>query len=487
MSPSNMISLQGLQGQIIQTAQGTQLLTSGNSGGGTSGGLQYSVLPAMQTVTIDGQEAIFIPTGGVAGAQQVQLAHNQTLMTANGQIIRAPASHQQQQSMGPFTLQNVGSAQSQGMTVRTAGGMQQVLQLPMQQTATISVQVPVSTANGQTVYQTLQLPVQMISSALPGLMQGGTQMQVLSQLQVPQQQQQQYAQIITPSGQIQTVQIANLSQMGQTATLLSPGSQQQQQQTANSGGNNANSQNNSSSSGTVTITTSSDGNLQINTVDNNSGGAGGGNASANAQQNANAQQQMQQQQQQQITISSNGQVTMIPASSLTGLTRMQTTSLANLQAFPIQNIPGLGNVQVIPAASLQALTGQQTLTQQGQLPPGTQIIAASSLGQQLQQDPNDPTKWQVVTTGNPQTTQLVTVASAQSGAQLSSPSGQQSTDGPAMEVVMTTTNAAAVAADAPTPGANSGSSNNSASSPAKPRLRRVACTCPNCKDGEGKQ
>jgi hypothetical protein len=54
----------------------------------------------------------------------------------------------------------------------------------MQQTATISVQVPVSTANGQTVYQTLQLPVQMISSGIPGLMQGGTQMQVLSPLQV---------------------------------------------------------------------------------------------------------------------------------------------------------------------------------------------------------------------------------------------------------------------------------------------------------------
>lgn len=74
----------------------------------------------------------------------------------------------------------VGSPQ-QGVAVRS-GGVQQVLQLPMQQQATISVQVPVSTANGQTVYQTLQLPVQMISNALPGLMQSGTQMQVLSQL-----------------------------------------------------------------------------------------------------------------------------------------------------------------------------------------------------------------------------------------------------------------------------------------------------------------
>ena len=166
----------------LKTAQGTQLLTSGSNNANNSGGLSYSVLPAVQTVTIDGQEAIFIPTGGVGGAQQVQLGHNQALLTPNGQIIRAPSN--QTQSM-PFTLQNVGvQSASQGVTVRTAGGMQQVLQLPMQQTATISVQVPVSTANGQTVYQTLQLPVQMISSGLPGLMQSGTQMQVLSQLQV---------------------------------------------------------------------------------------------------------------------------------------------------------------------------------------------------------------------------------------------------------------------------------------------------------------
>lgn len=96
-------------------------------------------------------------------------------------------------------------------------------------------------------------------------------------------------------------------------------------------------------------------------------------------------------------------------------------------------------------------------------------LAASSLGQQLQQDPNDPTKWQVVTTGAPQATQLVTVtqAPAATSGQLSSPSTTET-----MEVVM--------AADAPA----SGTSNTTQ---AKPRLRRVACTCPNCKDGEGKQ
>ena len=69
-------------------------------------------------------------------------------------------------------------------------------------------------------------------------------------------------------------------------------------------------------------------------------------------------------------------MTMIPASSLSGLSRLQTGSNM-LQALSIQNLQGYGNVQVIPAASLQALTGQQNVsTSQAQqiLPPGTQII-----------------------------------------------------------------------------------------------------------------
>ena len=59
------------------------------------------------------------------------------------------------------------------------------------------------------------------------------------------------------------------------------------------------------------------------------------------------------------------------------------------------------------------------------------------VGQQLQQDPNDPTKWQVVTTGAPQGTQLVTVASSasNSGQQLSSPA--QADGGGGMEVLQT--------------------------------------------------
>lgn len=452
VNSSNGLSVQGLQGQIIQTAQGTQILSSGaNNASG------YNVLSAVQTVTIDGQEAIFIPTGGLGG-QQVQIGPNQTLLAPNGQLIRCPSN----QNNLPFALQNVGvNSPTQSVTVRS-GGMQQVLQLPMQQSPTISVQVPVSTANGQTVYQTLQLPVQMISNALPNLMQSGSQMQVLQQMtQLPQQQQ--YAQIITPSGQIQTVQFASLAQMGNN-TLSSSG------QTSSG----SISITNSTAGGAPTVSIASSGdNLHLNestpvTSNNSSGNQPGG----------NGQQQQQQQLQNstpQITIAGlqggSGQVTMIPASSLSGLSRLQTGS----NMFSIQNLPGYSNVQVIPAASLQALTGQQSVaTSQAQqiLPPGTQII-----GQQLQQDPNDPTKWQVVTTHAPQGTQLVTVASSGTNSsvqQLSSPSqsgdGSGAGAGGGMEVVM-----------------GAGDTSTGSASPTKPRLRRVACTCPNCKDGEGKQ
>ena len=116
-------------------------------------------------------------------------------------------------------------------------------------------------------------------------------------------QQQQYAQILTPSGQLQTVQIASLAQMG--TTLLSPG----QSQTTGSPGS-TNTTNSGSATGTVTITTSNDGAIQINTVEN-SGSSNTTSSSSNQaaqQQQQNQQQQQSQQQQlqsvpQQLTIS----------------------------------------------------------------------------------------------------------------------------------------------------------------------------------------
>ena len=108
------------------------------------------------------------------------------------------------------------------------------------------------------------------------------------------QQQQQYAQIITPGGQIQTVQIASLAQMG--TTLLSPG--QQSQSTGTTSSSTANS---SSTSGSVTITTAGDGGLHINTVDNTVSNAGTNQTTTSTQQS----QQQLQSVPQQITISGN--------------------------------------------------------------------------------------------------------------------------------------------------------------------------------------
>ena len=68
------------------------------------------------------------------------------------------------------------SATGRQIQVQTPNGIQ-FLQLPVQQSMqTISVQIPMSTASGQTVYQTVQLPV-----AAAG---GAQQLQLMPQIQV---------------------------------------------------------------------------------------------------------------------------------------------------------------------------------------------------------------------------------------------------------------------------------------------------------------
>lgn len=76
-------------------------------------------------------------------------------------------------------------------------------------TQTIPVQVPISTANGQTVYQTVHVPVQSFVTSMPGLVQ--PQMQIIPQLT-------QVANIITPSGQIQQIQLAPMNPLAALQT-----------------------------------------------------------------------------------------------------------------------------------------------------------------------------------------------------------------------------------------------------------------------------
>lgn len=77
----------------------------------------------------------------------------------------------------------------------------------MQQT--IPIQVPISSGNGQTIYQTIHFPVQLAATAVPNIIQ--------AQHIMPQ-----VANIITPGGQLQQVQIAtSVAAPSQTPTSVS--------------------------------------------------------------------------------------------------------------------------------------------------------------------------------------------------------------------------------------------------------------------------
>lgn len=153
-------------------------------------------------------------------------------------------------------------------------------------------------------------------------------------------------------------------------------------------------------------------------------------------------------------------MTLIPASALANLTAQQgnmmrsvsngsimqiqpaagmNTTNGFLQSIPVQNIPGLGNVQVIPASALQPAT-VQTLP----ATTATPIVTAPT----VQLDSSDPTKWQILQTLQSNGT-LTTSAPISHQHQVSNTSNSNAD---------TDTN--------------------------KQHRRRVACTCPNCGDGD---
>lgn len=162
------------------------------------------------------------------------------------------------------------------------------------------------------------------------------------------------------------------------------------------------------------------------------------------------------------------QITLIPASALAGLTAQQAGSMmrsvnlgngvmqlqpagglsaANgfLQSIPVQNIPGLGNVQVISAVQP---TTVQTL----------QSTATSAAPTVHIESTNDP-KWQILQTINSNGS---TTISAQQQTQQQAQVQQQPQQSQQQH-----SNASA-----------SGDDTN------KQHRRRVACTCPNCGDGD---
>lgn len=81
----------------------------------------YNVVQPMQTVTVDGQEAVFIPASALApmtsGAGGQQGQGGQTIVTPSGQIIRTQVPTQTQATVMPAgLLQNMVAQQAMQMT-----------------------------------------------------------------------------------------------------------------------------------------------------------------------------------------------------------------------------------------------------------------------------------------------------------------------------------------------------------------------------------
>lgn len=69
------------QQQMQQVIQGGQIIQGPNG--------MFQIVQPMQTVTVDGQEALFIPNQ-MQNAQAVQIGGQQAFITPSGQIVRAP-------------------------------------------------------------------------------------------------------------------------------------------------------------------------------------------------------------------------------------------------------------------------------------------------------------------------------------------------------------------------------------------------------------
>lgn len=125
----------------------------------------------------------------------------------------------------------ISSLLGQNISVRQSN-MPQVVQLPAVQ-QTIPVQLPIS-SNGQTLFQTVHLPIQSFASSIPNIIQAnqGQLMQIPQLTQMPQTPQ--MAQILNSNGQIQTVQLSSPIGNGQQIQIVNSSNVNNQYQNATS-------------------------------------------------------------------------------------------------------------------------------------------------------------------------------------------------------------------------------------------------------------
>ncbi|KAL4142320.1 hypothetical protein QTP88_004803 [Uroleucon formosanum] len=403
----NLLPVQQVQ-QLTQNQQSQGIKTITSNGTTIQPIFSVQGLPGQfiqqnnQTITVDGQEALFIPTNSNNGQGAP------TIFTPTGQIVRP--------------LQTIQLQSGQNISVRQSN-MPQVVQLPSVQ-QTIPVQVPIS-SNGQTLFQTLHLPVQSFASSLPNIIQGnqGQLMQIPQLAQMTQSPQ--MAQIVNSNGQIQTVQLTSPIGNGQQIQLVNTSSANNQYQNTTTPATSPNVMHTNSSPNSSSSSNENSPQPQPVTIQTQSG-------------------QTLQLIPQQLTLGNNPQqLTVIPANNLpqflqnnSGVT-IRGNNVVQLPAATQNtnqpqtvNIPGIGTVQIITS-----LGGQSTSNATQTLPPGLQNIQVinATTGQQLE---NMDQKWQIIPIA---------------GTMFQDGSSVTEYDSPGEE---------------------------------KPRTRRVACTCPNCCDGE---
>ncbi|KAH9488949.1 Subtilisin-like protease 3 [Bulinus truncatus] len=511
-------------------SQGQQLIATQ----GPNGQLTYSVMPSYQAVNIDGQdafiqEAFIIPSTGGQTQPSFQTAQ-QTLLTPTGHIIRTqgiPAATAAPTNLfqhvpglgGLGNFINIGGnlislGGMQNTAVRQNGNIMQAVQIPgfqtIQQIPNI-IQVPVS-MNGQTVLQTIQLPTQNIPIQTHIQQVGGNG--IVSLNTTPQTLQT----FMATQAQNQTQQTITVGQSDDPHNHVHNNNQKIELKPSPSQLNHQN----SSKTSNLTLSANGTGVQTLNVINTPQGqvilsqpssqnqvslptltvpsypqaitaSSGSSTTTSISTQNAAmiqnvlAQQQLLQgmanaQNIGGIQLANQGQISWLQALN------MQSPRPAGVQTVQLQNLQGLQNLQSFPTLqSLQSLSGIQTVNQPGHIingasmqnlgamaigTPGNSIsaiplntqqntvqVAAAAINQQgvltsarLQQDPNDPTAWQLVNNA-PQNTSSVSVATP--SLNISTPT---STVSSGSETVIT-----------------------------GKRVRRVACTCPNCTSTEKHQ
>ena len=164
------------------------------------------------------------------------------------------------------------------------------------------------------------------------------------------------------------------------------------------------------------------------------------------------------------------------------------------------NIPGIGTVQILNTATPQLTIPNATLQQGAQVlqAPSQQIsipaAAQPALQQAFQQDPNDPTKWHVVQVATAPTIQPIQVATAAVPGAISAATnvinnqissvGQTGVAFAGNPIVRRENNHSSAVATSSGLQSAGKVLTDANGQPVKTRLRRVACTCPNCKDGD---